>query len=258
MPLPRRGQDRPASHKDVGIDEILHVVQCLRANDIICCIVGGRALRYYGVPRAPTDWHVCVPNNDAARAAALFATSQDYEPGDKILPQIKSLLDTYPLFKLKGVNFRIYIMPAFEYFLSDLDESMIEFSRNHNVPYPKLQPYAQSLVSTQRWPELVQLVDGMDIDEDWGTANLQLGMPSEAELEYVQQKNCKITASRPGRNNAAGSLSSNKSFNRTKEWHEIVSTKELRIAPPYTPERYSTQFRRKGSGDPRFKEGKAV
>lgn len=44
--------DKDASYNDRGIDEVLEVVRLLREDGIICCIVGGNALRYYGVPRA--------------------------------------------------------------------------------------------------------------------------------------------------------------------------------------------------------------
>lgn len=46
--------DRPASHNSRGIEEVLQVIELLKNAGIICCIVGGKALLYYGVPRIPT------------------------------------------------------------------------------------------------------------------------------------------------------------------------------------------------------------
>jgi hypothetical protein len=204
---------------------------------------------------------VCVPNDNFTGASTLFASHKDFEPAGRILPQLYSLLHTYPRFKQKGVNFRFYILPASEYFISDLSESMLEFSINNKVPYPKLEPFAQSLVSTQRWPELCQLVDGMDIDEGWGFANLQLGTPSEVELKYVEEKNKKIMSSYddyPDSQPVGSRLSAKKLLNRSKKWKEIVAGKERRISPYLFPERYATKYRRKGSEDPRLKRNNAV
>ncbi|KAI0508734.1 hypothetical protein F5B22DRAFT_381800 [Xylaria bambusicola] len=240
--------DRRAGH---GIDEVLQVIETLKEAGIrCCCIVGGRALRYYGVPRVPTDWHICVPNDQfAAATAAITELDDKYMQWREILPQLRSLLHTYPHFKLQGVGFCFYIMPASEYFVNDLDESMIERSLN-NVPYPQLEVFAQSLITTQRWPELIQVVDGMDLTEEWGIENLNLGEPSPAEAEYVVEKNKKLTGLARLRT---------KPIDRLEKWKTIVATKKDRIKFHLPKERYDTQFRRKGTTqDPRFKEGRGV
>jgi hypothetical protein len=59
------------------------------------------------------------------------------------------------------------IMPASEYFVEDLNKNMLKHSRNQ-LPYPKLGYFAQDLLSTRRWADLVHLVDGMDLTEEWG------------------------------------------------------------------------------------------
>ncbi|KAI2601793.1 hypothetical protein GGR54DRAFT_626957 [Hypoxylon sp. NC1633] len=256
MAEPATISDRPSSRNGRGIEEIQEVIKILKDAGIMCCIVGGKALLYYGVHRIPTDWHVCVPNDQFSDASAIFTRRCDtYEPGAKILPQIRSLLHTYPRFKQKGVNFSFYIMPAFEYFIHDLDETMIERSKN-DVPYPKLEHFAQSLVSTQRWPELAQLIDGMDLDEEWGTAHLHLGMPSQAEREYVEQKNIQYKSVQdqfPNSNLRIGTLSKTP-MDRTEKWKALVGAKGSRIGLHLPKERYATQFRRKGSQDPRLRD----
>lgn len=174
------------------------------------------------------------------------------------MPQIRSLIHTYPRFKQKGVNFSIFIMPAFEYFIHDLDETMIERSQN-DIPYPKLEHFAQSLVSTQRWAELAALIDGMDLEEEWGTTHLQLDMPSQAERDYVEQKNIKYQSVQdqfPKANLRIGTLSK-RPIDRTEKWKTLVKDKEKRIGLHLPKERYATQYRRKGSQDPRHR-GRAV
>lgn len=41
-----------ASYHGKGILEALDVIRVIEGADIPCCVVGGHALKYYGVPRA--------------------------------------------------------------------------------------------------------------------------------------------------------------------------------------------------------------
>ena len=43
--------DRPASYNDKGILEVLDIIRRIEAAGVPCCIAGGHALKYYGVPR---------------------------------------------------------------------------------------------------------------------------------------------------------------------------------------------------------------
>lgn len=150
------------------------------------------------------------------------------------------------------------IMPASEYFLDDLKEDMIERSRNQ-LPYPKLEHLAQALLSTQRWPDLVHLVDGMDLTEEWGEENLYLGEPTEKEIQYVAEKNKKIMSSRdefPNTQPWAARLGTSTKERRPK-WQSIVARKKERIGPYLPHDRYQTQFRRNGSVDPRQRDRRA-
>ncbi|KAI1875052.1 uncharacterized protein JN550_002481 [Neoarthrinium moseri] len=220
--------NQPASHDGRGIDEIRRVINILDEAGIICCVMGGKALVYYGVPRPFADWHICVPTDKFSEAIAVFARLHDeYEPADKILPQLRSLLHTYPRLKPKGIDMAFYIMPASEHFTEDFDETMMERSRNH-IPYPKLEYFAQSLVRNQSWPELCHLVDGMDLTEDWGYENLYLGEADGKEIDFIANKNKKIMASYgdfPNLNPVLATLSP-KPKDRRKKWKRIVGEKE--------------------------------
>jgi hypothetical protein len=200
-----------------------------------------------------------VPNDCFSKASALFNGLKDiYEPAPKILPQIKSLLHTYPRFKPIGIRMCFYIMPASEYFAEDLKEDMTERSRNQ-LPYPKLKCFAQALLTTQRWPDLVHLVDGMDLTEEWGEENLYLGKPTEIETKYVVEKNSKIMSSRddfPNTQPWAAKLGIPTKERRPK-WQSIVARKKQRIGPYLPHDRYQTQFRRNGSIDPRLRDRRA-
>lgn len=83
-----------------------------------------------------------------ATTAAIAELDDKYIPWREILPQIRSLLHTYSHFKLKGIGFCFYIVPASGYFMKDVDESEIEQSMN-DIPNPKLEVFAQNLITTQ-------------------------------------------------------------------------------------------------------------
>ncbi|KAF2152130.1 hypothetical protein K461DRAFT_294969 [Myriangium duriaei CBS 260.36] len=253
MEFPEPG-DRRASHNGHGIDEVLQVVQRLSSAGIISCIVGGHALRYFGVRRAPETWDICVPNDCFEEATSIISEAKDlYKTGMQVLPQVKTLIHTYPRFKQIGVDFNFYIVPSFEYFMDDFNEDMFEYS-NNGVPYPELKHYAQSLMSTQRWPELVHLIDGMDLSQEWGDQNLVMGFPTEREKEYVKVKNEKYMASCddfPDCTPIFGTLSE-VSRDRTAEWRAMVSGKKDRIRR-FDKDTHITEFREKGSRDPRLR-----
>lgn len=175
------------------------------------------------------------------------------------MPQLASLLHTWPHFQPiqsnEGINMTFWIMPAFEWFPGGLEESMIERSRS-NLPFPRVEYFAQSLITTQRFHHLLQLVDGMDLSEQWGYDNLRLGEPSESDVTYARTKNQQYYQSLKDRpRDFIADLIDVGTFDRTKRWQRMVRTKEERI-DDYggAKQRYSTRFRRKGSGDPRLRE----
>lgn len=263
-----------------GVYVISKAIQILKDAGIIACIAGVKALRYYGAHRVASvsrsslmpycimhvlmylqDWDVCVPDAKFDEAAKLFDRLEDvYEHGDQILPQLKSLMHTYPRFRPRDrSDIGFYIVPASEYFLIGLDESMLERSKN-GIPYPRLESLAQSLVSTQRWVDLADLVDGMDLDLAWGQAHLTLGQPTAEENQYVQWKNDKILSSCsdfPGTRPEAAQLDS-RSFDRTKRWSQIIDAKLSRLPTHLLPTSWKTQYRRQGSQDPRLQEDRPV
>lgn len=211
------------------------------------------------------DWHVCVPDSRFVEATRLFDQLSDTcQRGEQVLPPLRSLLHTYPRFRPKEDNntkttMGFYIMPASEDSFIEIKESMIERSK-HNVPYPKLEGFAQSLVVTQQWLDLTHLVDGMDLDLEWGHTHLQLGDPSVSEMEYVRSKNNKIVLSLGHSSGVQYCVLQplSEKPDRTKKWRQIVEGKDSRVPPHLRPNSWRTQFRSKNSGDPRLREGKAV
>ncbi|KAK4153052.1 hypothetical protein C8A00DRAFT_15713 [Chaetomidium leptoderma] len=229
----------------LGASEALDVIQALERNGIPSCITGAKSLVYYGAGRVAQDWEIAVPDDSFETAKTLFESNPKYKMLQPAMPQPKSLIHTCPLFKLKGVAFTLVLVPASEPYV---DCSPAKCERSHSgIPYPKLEHLAQSLLDTQHYADLEDLVDGMDLDEKWGEENLRL---ERVPIEYIQRRNELICRALPGLPGLMASLSTAPDARRA--WTRAVQGKRARMVPKYPEERYSTRFRLIGSPDPRL------
>lgn len=192
-----------------------------------------------------------MPDELLDQAKLLFTDNPDYETLQPIMSQPRSLIHTCPLFKLKYSAFTFLLVPASEPFI-DCDSDKCERSYG-GTPYPKLEHFAQSLLDTQNYAGLEDLVDGMDLDEEWGYANLDL---SQVPIEYIKRKNELICESRPGLPGLMASLSL--SPDPRREWTRAVRGKVPRMTPKCSEAIYATRFRLKGSPDPRLDRNRHV
>lgn len=234
-----------------GIPQVLDVISKLAEAGIPSVVVGARAVIYYGAKRIPDDWELCVPDRFFEKATAMFTSAplnEKYYPWPKILPQPGTNIHTYPRFTLKGVNFFFYISPAFEHRI-DCDPQKCESSKL-GVPYPKLEVFVQSLLETQRWLDLQNVVDGMNLTEEWGHDHLEF---SGAGLEdYFREKNKRILESIP--EGIPDLITMLPHPDLKAQWQKIVRNKEKRIGFKLPKDKYETRFRIKGSGDPRLRD----
>ena len=119
------------------------------------------------------------------------------------------------------------------------------------IPYPKLAIFAQSLLDTVDMVGLSDLIDGMNLTEDWGAENLDL--TGTNDVSWALAKNEKIRASVPL---TMGSLffEVDEGPLKTKElWEQMVRTKKKRIGQEFGPD-HITRFRVLGDEDPRLKK----
>ncbi|RWA11043.1 hypothetical protein EKO27_g4051 [Xylaria grammica] len=270
-----------ASHNGMGILEIRRVVEIIENEGIACCVVGAKALRYYGVPRvsvspqitylfccpvardisltliaAKEDWSMCVPTNKVEYVKDLFTTAphcEIYEDADQIVPTVRSLLHTYPRLRRKDVKFSFFIIPSWEFFMKDFGPSRFEYSSSH-IPYPMLDFFAQGLLDTQHWMELEQLIDGMDLDMKWAQANIDFDRPGR--IEYAEEKNGRIRNSLENFPNSSPSTLSTKPLDLRARFQRTIDNKEKRIDRFAPKGKFVTQYRKTGSQDPRLKEGR--
>ncbi|KAK4195488.1 hypothetical protein QBC40DRAFT_20068 [Triangularia verruculosa] len=240
------------AHCGRGVKETLDVIATLEGFGIHCCVVGTKALVYYGAHRVPMNWDLCVPTDSFKRAIALLTSpplNEKYEVWHRIMPEPKTLMHMYPRFTLKGANFFFILLPAFECLLSPSPDQCERSASG--IPYPKLELFARSLLDLQQYADLADLIDGMDLDEAWGEDHLQLDKPPP--VEHILKKNEMIARCLPEdiREAVTLSLLSERTRPPRETWQRLVSTKHRRINDELPRHRYLTRFRKVGSKDPR-------
>ena len=201
--------------------------------------------------RLVQHWEISMPDDLFEKAKATFTNMPQYEILRSIMPQPQSLIRTYPLFKLNEASFTFLLTPAFERH-ADCSPDKLEYSHN-GIPYPKLEHFAQSLLDTQNYADLEDLVDGMDLDEAWGEANLDF---EHIPIDYIKRKNELICESLPGLPGLMASLSTTP--DPKGAWTRAVRGKRARMMPKYSEELYATRFRLIGSPDPRMDKSRQV
>jgi hypothetical protein len=242
-----------------GVEEALAVIHALEDHGIPCCVVGAKALVYYGAHRVPMNWEICVPTDSFEEAKTLFTSgplNDTYELWHPVQPQVGSLVHTYPRFTRRGVNFFFLLTPAFEWRI-DCCSSPEQCERSpRGVPYPALANLAQSLLDTQQYADLADLVDGMDLDEEWGESHLRL---DASPIDWIREKNELIARSLPESMRASAVFSMLTETPDPREaWLRTVRTKHKRINDELPKHRYLTRYRKVGSADPRENEGREV
>ncbi|KAH6838490.1 hypothetical protein B0I37DRAFT_449565 [Chaetomium sp. MPI-CAGE-AT-0009] len=224
------------------------IIDLLEEHGIPCCVIGIKALCYYGAPRVCSALEFCVPTEQLAAADSVFSSGPEkenytawrgFQPGAEARVS-GSLYHTFPRYRLNHDG------PLFNFYL--------------HLPYPKLHLFAQSLLERQSVGDLTDLVDGMDLTEEWGEENLKLEDPGEEYAPWVAKRNERIRAAMP---QEVKDDPINVMFGTdVYELHEgppefrdvftdLVRTKPRRIGLEAPPGLYVTRYRAKDSPDPR-------
>ncbi|KAK2808359.1 hypothetical protein FQN50_004744 [Emmonsiellopsis sp. PD_5] len=236
---------------DHGILEVLEITKVLENAGVCCCLVGICALRYFGAMRVRHDWEICVPTDLLETAAHVFNSephNQTYKPCRPKRLHFASLYHTFPRFKIRGVDLYFVLIPDDDAYIHCIP-SNIERSQT-GLPYPKLPMFAQSLLETDDEVALTDLVDGMDLSEEWGRENLDLdGIIDNA---WAVKKNDKIRATVPLTETSCLLEHYIRPASKEEVWKETVSKKEHRIGPELPKEYFSTRFHSRDLGDPRL------
>ncbi|KAF1841842.1 uncharacterized protein K460DRAFT_388672 [Cucurbitaria berberidis CBS 394.84] len=239
--LNRSPDDEQPSLGGHGTLEILEVTQILHGAGITCCLVGISALIYYGAGRGRRDWEVCVPTEKLREASALLDSVNTYETYPPRPPPPTCVVRKAMCFTL---------IPSDDAHIDCIPPN-IEFSQM-GLPYPTLEIFAQSLLDTNDMVALTDLIDGMDLTEQWGLEHLKLD--AENDLAWTRRKNEKIRASVPLSPDSCLLELGTNTINLKETWNATVRTKERRIGAEFAEGYWATRFRGRGSADPRSTE----
>ncbi|RMD41616.1 hypothetical protein DV735_g3528, partial [Chaetothyriales sp. CBS 134920] len=238
------------SYRGAGTLEMLDVVKTLNEAGITCCMVGVGALKYFGAWR---HWEVCVPADKFETATRIFTTPPYSEQYERLPPQTinpRSLHHVFPLLRLKGNTTSFYLIPADDCHI-DCVPANLEYSKM-GLPYPKLEVLAQALLDTVDRVGITDLVDGMDLDSEWGETHLKLD--GTLDVAWAEQKNARLKASEPPDMELFG-IGTEEPCPVRPVWEEAVRNKKQRIGIELGPkELYATRFRGVDWGDPRLED----
>ena len=154
------------------------------------------------------------------------------------------LLRTFPRFKAKkSTDFWVLVTASFAHM--PCEPGNIEKSKGH-LPYPSLAVYAQSLLDTQNDVDLEDLVDGMNLSEEWGEQHLDLD--KDTDVQWARRQIAVYIET--GIDEMFVSLDTEPRKTRV-DWQRVSRNTEARIGFKKSTALYATRFRRHGSKDPR-------
>lgn len=201
------------------------------------------------------EWELCVPTEKFEETISLLkgetfreVCREDPSQIDKMI----TLYDTYPRFrrlKVQGLRFRVLSSYAAHV---PCNPSSIRRSKM-GVPYPKLHLFVQSRIDTRDGVDLSDVIDGMDLSEDWAAGNLDLSVTNDSR--WAEWANRRIKQAHP---DARFGLTSTNPIDRKATWQKLVRTKQTRMGWKYPTDQYATRFRRHGSKDPTTKDSEIV
>lgn len=143
------------------------------------------------------------------------------------------------------------LVPSEDYHLS-CTPSNFERSKT-GLPYPKHDIFAQSLLDMLELNALADLVDGMNLTEEWGEQHLDLSGTND--VPWAERKNERIRASIPLTENSCLLELGAAPFSSRETWEMIVGRKTQRLGWEYEPkELWATRFRGRDEEDPRSRD----
>ncbi|GAA89191.1 similar to An12g05550 [Aspergillus luchuensis IFO 4308] len=167
-------------------EEVSKMLSILTDAGIQCCFVQEQALIYYGTTRVPRDLVLCIPDEQFQRAVELFSSnSHILQPcGPSPLRSPNLLNHKYPRFKAIGWASFWLLVPGNYCHLTVKPEN-IEWSLG-GLPYPKLSVYVQSAIDSKSLLDLEELIDGMDLSEEWGHKTLDL--EGQTDTQWLEDR----------------------------------------------------------------------
>ena len=191
------------------------------------------------------DRVLCVPDDQHKKAIDLFNARNTILKPFRPSPMggVGNLLRTFPRFKVVGQSdFWIIVTASFANIPCEPANIVKSIG---GLPYPELSVYAQSLLDTQNGTDLEELIDGMDLSQEWGEENLDLD--GSIDVEWTRRRKDAVQAF--GGNPIFLGLSTAPKQRRSI-WQASVLRKGARMGLKKPAAVYATRWRRHGSQDP--------
>ncbi len=155
-----------------------------------------------------------------------------------------TLLRSFPRFKAtNSTDFWVLVTASFAHIT--FESGNVEKSKG-GLPYPSLISFAQNLLDTQNDVDLEDLMDGMNLSEEWGEEHLEL----DKDIDVLWARRQLAMYDNAGVDEMFVNLDIEPRKRRV-DWQRVSRNKEARIGFKKSKDIYATRFRRHGSKDPR-------
>lgn len=165
-----------------------------------------------------------MPASTLSKATDLLKErSQTYIPFAPDCRAVEEPSSKWPRFKLVDVKLFVLLVPADEVrFAVDGEGSIVRGKTG--LPFPSLPAFVQSLVDTKNFVDLEDLIDAMNLPEDWAAAN-------GVEISDKSYPGVRVSPK--------------------EVWERSTRTRQTRMGWKYDPKIYATRYRRHKERDPR-------
>ncbi|KAI9676670.1 MAG: hypothetical protein M1829_002988 [Trizodia sp. TS-e1964] len=207
--------------------DILLLLRILESEGIACCVIGVIALNYYNVPRVIYDLEICVPEADLSRAQKVFSSKHgplETAEGEENYNSYTEYKRGFPRYRHISAESCFHVILFSDTFchLAPLQKNVIpskEYQQGAEYSRELMDLVPVSLIPKLRLPRLAplfeaccrkycetredmsaiaaeQLVDGMNLDEDWCRKNMSPARLEELNfaLKLVAAKKSRISA----------------------------------------------------------------
>ncbi|KAF2757515.1 hypothetical protein EJ05DRAFT_511314 [Pseudovirgaria hyperparasitica] len=237
---------RLASCGGHGTFEIRDVTCLLEQNGIPCCVVGVSALMFYGALRVRDKWEICVATEKVDEAADIIRQHEEYtQTNEKRYPQPMSFAHMYTWFRGTEVDYEFCLVPSLHARIP-IDQVSVWRSSN-GVPYAPLPDLVQSYLDKYDLVSLCDIVDGANLDYDWGITNLDL--KGKTDVEWAHQRNAELMGGEGKLDiSLAASVLPTCHVETMSMWRKVTEDKKERLLQVMLPhELFETRFMLKGS-----------
>ncbi|KAI9719127.1 MAG: hypothetical protein M1828_006309 [Chrysothrix sp. TS-e1954] len=213
---------------DQGYGAVRDLIEKLESSDVPCCVIDAAALNYYGCPFVLSDFRICVPTLDFEEAVNIVSTEtagvyerlprkDTWDPTDPVV--------AFARFRRTDRKLEVFIAAALSTHLDVVFKTpdSILVSEQSGLPFPRLKHFVQSALDSGENSLADQLVDGMNLTEEWG---VRVGL----RFGHVTLRN-------------------NIRLDQHEYWHWLVTSKQKRMGYKYDPKVFASRYRRHREGD---------